>query len=111
MKVGHHSEAGHRRAIAKADAAIRRSIDADAEARRARVALPTSAAALELREYQYRADHSGEPADPKPCETLPGSVDVSTVPDAPSPAGMSRSRSQRPAPTPSGSSEALAATR
>ena len=35
IKIGHHSEAGHRRAIAKADAAIRRSIDADSEARRA----------------------------------------------------------------------------
>lgn len=37
IKVGHHSEAGHRRAIARADAAIRQSIDADEQARRARV--------------------------------------------------------------------------
>lgn len=36
IKVGHHSEGRHRSAIAKADAAVRRSIVADEDARRAR---------------------------------------------------------------------------
>jgi len=36
IHVGHHSEAGHRNAIAKADAAMHRSADADREARQAR---------------------------------------------------------------------------
>lgn len=37
IKVGHHSEAGHRAAFRKADAAMRRSLEADREAARDRV--------------------------------------------------------------------------
>ena len=39
IKVGHHSEARHRRALDKADQAIRKSIDADDSARRAQAKL------------------------------------------------------------------------
>ena len=49
IKIGHHSEAGHRRAIAKADAAIRRSIDADSEARRAQVRADIAASSNDAR--------------------------------------------------------------
>lgn len=49
IHVGHHSESAHRSAIAKADAAIRRSIDADNDARRARARADIAAGANESR--------------------------------------------------------------
>ena len=49
IHVGHHSESAHRSAIAKADAAIRRSIDADTDARRARARADIAAGANEAR--------------------------------------------------------------
>lgn len=49
IKVGHHSEAKHRNAIARADSAIHRSIDADDEARRARARADVAARSTEAR--------------------------------------------------------------
>lgn len=49
IKIGHHSEARHRNAIAKADTAMRRSIDADDEARRARARADTAARSTDAR--------------------------------------------------------------
>ncbi|WP_065569667.1 DUF3560 domain-containing protein [Microbacterium oleivorans] len=49
IHVGHYSEGAHRNAIAKADAAIRRSIDADDSARRARARADIAAGANDAR--------------------------------------------------------------
>lgn len=49
IKVGHHSEGRHRDAIAKADTAMRRSIDADEEARRARARADIAASGNDAR--------------------------------------------------------------
>lgn len=54
IKVGHHSEGRHRSAIARADAAMRRSIDADEEAKRARERAAIAAAATEQRNAPVR---------------------------------------------------------
>lgn len=49
IKVGHHSESGHRSSIRKADAAMRRSVDADAEATRTRARAELAAHATDRR--------------------------------------------------------------
>lgn len=68
IHVGHYSEARHRNAIAKADAAMRRSIDADDEARRARARSDAAAnsnesryapVAVANRIEKLRAEHAG----------------------------------------------------
>ena len=68
IHVGHHSEGAHRNAIAKADAAIRRSIDADDDARRARARADIAAGANDARYApitvanrieKLRAEHAG----------------------------------------------------
>lgn len=50
IKVGHHSERGHRAAITRADTAMRRSIDATATAERAQASIEASAAHQAQRE-------------------------------------------------------------
>ena len=47
IKVGHHSEGRHRSAIARADASMRRSIDADEDAKRAQERAAIAAAAAD----------------------------------------------------------------
>lgn len=68
IHVGHYSESAHRNAIAKADAAMRRSMDADAEARRARARADAAAKSNESRYApitvanrieKLRAEHAG----------------------------------------------------
>jgi len=54
VKIGHHSEGRHRSAIARADATMRRSIDADEEAKRARERASIAAAATDQRNAPVR---------------------------------------------------------
>ncbi|MBO0984908.1 DUF3560 domain-containing protein [Rathayibacter sp. SD072] len=54
IKIGHHSETRHRNAIAKADAAMGRSVEADREATRARARADVAAGTTEAR-YAPRA--------------------------------------------------------